>query len=117
VHVLDLQEGAERWMRPTVSGQSPEPREMHAACMLPRAGASAAASSSGGGGGGGDSQTQPAAANGDEAAAAAAGDWGGDHEMIVVGGRGRGGVLSDVVGLCTLNSFDPYPIAYSLLNP
>jgi hypothetical protein len=22
-----------------------------------------------------------------------------------------------VVGLCTLNSFDPYPIAYSLSNP
>jgi hypothetical protein len=23
----------------------------------------------------------------------------------------------DVVGLCTLNSFDPYPITYSLSNP
>jgi hypothetical protein len=27
----------------------------------------------------------------------------------------RGGL--DAVGLCTLNSFDPYPITYSLSNP
>ena len=31
VHVLDLEEGAERWTRPKVAGQAPEPREMHAA--------------------------------------------------------------------------------------
>ena len=35
VYLLDLEEGAERWIRPKVTGQAPEPREMHAACVLP----------------------------------------------------------------------------------
>jgi hypothetical protein len=29
----------------------------------------------------------------------------------------RGAVQARAVGLCTLNSFDPYPITYSLSNP
>jgi hypothetical protein len=89
VHVLDLREGAERWTRPRVGGQSPEPREMHAACMIPAAGLAlgcppARDGNSGGGGDGGEGEK-----------------WSGDHEMMVVGGRGRGGVLRDVVVLDT----------------
>jgi len=30
VHVLNLEEGCEKWDRPRVAGQAPEPREMHA---------------------------------------------------------------------------------------
>lgn len=104
VYVLDLQEGAERWTRPRVTGQSPEPREMHAACMLPKGepaeevakgkseakaeeeAEACATSVTDGGGGDGD-------------AGEAGVGWRGDHEMMVIGGRGRGGVLSDVVVL------------------
>lgn len=62
VHVLDLEEGAERWVRPTVRGQAPEPREMHAAAAIPA--------------GGGDAD-----------------------ELLILGGRGRSGVLRDIAVL------------------
>ena len=41
VHVLDLRPsiGDAFWSRPAIGGQAPEPREMHAACMLPAAAA------------------------------------------------------------------------------
>ena len=122
VHVLDLQEGAERWTYPRVGGQSPEPREMHAACMLPAIDhdnngttgniTTPTTSASGDGDEAGDGAGAAAGAAagagavaGAGAGAGAAGDedsagWG-DHEMLVVGGRGRGGVLSDVVVLDT----------------
>ena len=74
VYVLDLMEGAERWTRPTVGGQAPEPREMHSACMLPVVGVTAVAA---------------AAAAAARAGAGAGAGWG-DYEMMVVGGRGRG---------------------------
>ena len=65
VHVLDLEEGAERWVRPTVRGQAPEPREMHAAAAVAAPGANASS----------------------------------QGELLILGGRGRSGVLSDVAVL------------------
>ena len=64
VHVLDLEEGAERWVRPTVRGQAPAPRDTAAAAV---AAPGANASSRG--------------------------------ELLILGGRGRSGVLSDVAVL------------------
>ena len=86
VHVLDLREGAERWTRPRVTGQAPEPREMAAACMLPTS--SWEDLSRGGGGGGGDDDDVETSSDG-------------DREMLVVGGRGRGGVLCGAMVLDT----------------
>lgn len=73
VHVLDLMEGAERWTRPKVAGQAPEPREMHAACAIdpPRAPNPSLSSE------------QPSSS------------------LLITGGRGRAGVLRDAVVLET----------------
>jgi len=66
VHVLNLEEGGEKWERPRVAGQAPEPREMHAGVSF-RVGVDV------------DASKEPS-----------------KEELLVFGGRGReGAVLRD----------------------
>ena len=69
VHVLNLEEGSEKWERPRVAGQAPEPREMHAGVSFSsRVGETLV-----------DASKEPS-----------------NEELLVFGGRGReGAVLRD----------------------
>ena len=67
VHVLNLEEGCEKWERPRVAGQAPEPREMHAGVFFRLA------------------PSAPSDNLGDTLEVT--------EELLVAGGRGRDGVV------------------------